>query len=93
MYAYGWRTKFVLFTLVTYSLLRSMGSAHAGQEATSRLVSGRYDYASERALSFTIVRFPYWEKKQNPRERIGWAPLFSTGQNPESRALVVVEHR
>lgn len=54
-------------------------------------VAGRYDYASARALYFTIVRFPYWEKKQNPRERIGWAPLFTTGQNPESRALIVLE--
>lgn len=54
-------------------------------------VAGRYDYASDRALYFTIVRFPYWEKKQNPRERLGWAPLFTTGQNPESRALIVLE--
>jgi len=54
-------------------------------------VAGRYDYTSHRALYFTIIRFPYWEKKQNPRERLGWAPLFTTGQNPESRALIVLE--
>jgi len=37
------------------------------------------------------MRNPFYADTFNPKERIGWAPIFFTAGRPESRGLVVLE--
>jgi len=54
-------------------------------------VEGLYDYSRLQVLSFNIMRNPYTANTFNPRERIGWAPIFLTAHLPESRGLLLLE--
>ena len=54
-------------------------------------MEGQYDYTGSRALSFNLMRSPFTAKTFNPRERIGWAPIFFTASLPESRGLLILE--
>ena len=38
-----------------------------------------------------IMRNPFYADTYNPKERIGWAPIFFTASRPESRGLVMLE--
>jgi hypothetical protein len=54
-------------------------------------LEGQYDYSGVRPLEFNIQRSPFHAKTFNPKERIGWAPIFFTAGVPESRGLLILE--
>lgn len=67
------------------------GKAYTIEVALPLKVEGQYDFTSERLLEFNIQRSPFHAKTFNPKERIGWAPIFFTAHVPESRGLLVME--
>lgn len=67
------------------------GKSYTVEAAFPLKVDGQYDYTGERMLSFNIPRSPFKAKTFNPKERIGWAPIFFTAGNPESRGLLILE--
>ncbi len=74
------------------SRMNAEGTAYTLEIALPLKVDGRYDYTDQRVVNFNLIHYPYWEKKQNSRERIGWAPVFSgSGHEPASVTPVYME--
>jgi len=54
-------------------------------------VKDMYDFTGGRVFTFNVMRNPFYADTFNSKERIGWAPLFFTAHNIESRGLIVFE--
>jgi len=67
------------------------GTSYTIEVALPLKVDGLYDYSTGRAFTFNVMRNPFYADTFNPKERIGWAPIFFTAGRPESRGLVVLE--
>lgn len=67
------------------------GKSYTVEAALPLKVDGQYDYAGARMLTFNIQRSPFHGNTFNPKERIGWAPIFFTAGFPESRGLLIME--
>ena len=67
------------------------GKSYTIEAAFPLKVEGQYDYSATRPLEFNIQRSPFHAKTFNPKERIGWAPIFFTAGLPESRGWLVLE--
>jgi hypothetical protein len=67
------------------------GKSYTIEAAFPLKVEGQYDFTQERLLEFNIQRSPFHAKTFNPKERIGWAPIFFTAQNADSRGLLILE--
>lgn len=67
------------------------GKTYTIEVAFPLKVEGQYDFTAQRLLEFNIQRSPFHAKTFNPKERIGWAPIFFTAHVSESRGLLVME--
>jgi hypothetical protein len=67
------------------------GKSYTIEAAFPLKLEGQYDYSGQRLLEFNIQRSPFQSKTFNPKERIGWAPIFFTATLPESRGLLILE--
>ncbi|MBT3376187.1 MAG: DUF4838 domain-containing protein [Lentisphaerae bacterium] len=67
------------------------GMSYTIEVALPLKVDGLYDYSTGCTFTFNVMRNPFYADTFNPKERIGWAPIFFTAGRPESRGLVVLE--
>ena len=67
------------------------GKAYTIEVALPLKVEGLYDYSQGRIYTFNIMRNPFTANTFNPKERIGWAPIFFTAGVPESRGTLIIE--
>ena len=65
--------------------------SHYTIEAAFPLKAEGYDLTGERVLSFNLMRNVYNADTDKALEIIGWAPIFYTARDAESRGLIFLE--
>jgi len=76
---------------VDVAVRRNEDAGHFTIEAAFPLKAGGYDFTREKVLSFNLMRNVYNGDTDKALEIIGWAPIFYTARDAESRGLVFVE--
>ena len=73
---------------VTVAVRLDQEAGHYTIEAAFPLKAEGYDFTGEKVLSFNLMRNVYNADTDKALEIIGWAPIFYTARNAESRGLV-----
>lgn len=60
-------------------------------EAAFPLKTDRYDFTTDNALTFNIMRNVYVSNSYSAKRLIGWYPIFYTAGREESRGIIVLE--